>query len=403
MDDIKNEFDKKVSGIAFGWLKKKGWADIINGVVTSKGEFEKGVDETILERLFKNLPIDEKKAKEELKNLMKRSLITSTEKKDRKISLTELGLSKLSSIEDSVSGYCITSLTSDLLRSGEWINKHFRAYDVSLPSQEVFPAKINPYRRILENIRRIFLEMGFEEIKGEIVQSSFWNFDALFQPQDHPARDMQDTFYLDSECELPDDLAKKVKEMHEHGGKIDSSGWGGKWSLDLARKNVLRTHTTALTIKYLSDHPSPPAKVFCIDRVYRREAVDPTHIPEFQQLEGIVMDEGVSFSNLLGCLSEFYKKMGFEVRFRPGYFPYTEPSLEAEIKVRGKWIELGGAGVFRREVTAPIGVKYPVLAWGLGVGRLAMLKLGMTDLRDLYRADIDWLRRIPLHRSEVYG
>ena len=402
LEDIRNEFGKNLTGIAFGWLKKKGWADIDKGALTSRGKFKKGKDELILEQLSENRKIDETESNDDLKNLLKRNLISSTEKKERKMSITEPGQNKISTIEDTAVDYDATRLTSDMIRSGEWKNKRFRKYDINLPSQEIFPAKINPYRRILENIRKIFLEMGFSEIKGDIIQSSFWNFDALFQPQDHPARDMQDTFYLNTESEIPGDLAKKIKEMHEHGGKIDSAGWGGSWSETLSRKNVLRTHTTAITIKYLYDHPDPPVKVFCIDRVYRREAIDPTHTPEFEQLEGIVMDENVSFSNLLGLLSEFYKKMGFEVRFRPGYFPYTEPSVEAEIRMGDRWIELGGAGVFRQEVTEPIGVKYPVLAWGLGVGRLAMLKLGLTDLRDLYRADIDWLRRIPLHRSEVY-
>jgi phenylalanyl-tRNA synthetase alpha chain len=237
--------------------------------------------------------------------------------------------------------------------------------------------------------------MGFTEIKGDIVQSSFWNFDALFQPQDHPAREMQDTFHLATECDLPEEYIAPVKEMHERGAGI-SRGWGGKWSAEVSRKQVLRTHTTAVTIKYLADHPDPPVKAFCIDRAYRREAIDPTHTPEFEQLEGVVMDKGVSFKNLLGCLTEFYHRMGFdEVRFRPGYFPYTEPSVEPEVYIesRGKWVELGGAGVFRKEVTLPLGIKYPVLAWGLGVSRVAMLRLGLKDLRELYQSDVDWLRK----------
>jgi phenylalanyl-tRNA synthetase alpha chain len=186
--------------------------------------------------------------------------------------------------------------------------------------------------------------------------------------------------------------------MHEEGGDIGSTGWGGNWSLDLARTEVLRTHTTALTIKHLADNPDPPVKAFCIGRTYRRETIDATHLPEFVQLEGVVMDGGVSFKNLLGCLTEFYRRMGFEtVRFRPGYFPYTEPSVEPEVYVEKLgWIELGGAGIFRREVTAPLGIRHPVLAWGLGVGRLAILRLGLKDLRDLYRSDMDWLWRCPI-------
>ncbi|MFU8767799.1 MAG: phenylalanine--tRNA ligase subunit alpha, partial [Candidatus Methanoperedens sp.] len=198
---------------------------------------------------------------------------------------------------------------------------------------------------------------------------------------------------------LPGQYVATVKNMHETGGDIGSTGWGGIWSEEVARKQVLRTHTTAVTIKYLAENPDPPVKAFCIDRAYRREAIDPTHTPEFEQLEGVVMDRGVSFKNLLALLTEFYHRMGFEeVRFRPGYFPYTEPSVEPEVYIEsmGRWVELGGAGVFRKEVTSPLGIKYPVLAWGLGVSRVAMLRLGLKDLRELYQSDIDWLRKSPV-------
>jgi phenylalanyl-tRNA synthetase alpha chain len=292
-----------------------------------------------------------------------------------------------------------------MIKSGEWegsnlkYNGRFyraRPYDVTLASDKTYPGKKHPYQRLIDKMREIMLEMGFTEIKGEIIQSSFWNFDALFQPQDHPAREMQDTFYLDTKAEIPD--FTKVKEMHECGGGVGSTGWGGCWSPDIAKQEVLRTHTTSVTIHYLADHPEPPVKAFGIDRVYRREAIDATHTPEFEQLEGIIMDRGVTFSNLLGVLKEFYAKMGFEeVRFRPGYFPYTEPSVEPEVFIDGLgWVELGGAGVFRKEVTAPFGIEHPVLAWGLGVSRVAMLKLGLKDLRLLYQSDIQWLRETPI-------
>jgi len=304
----------------------------------------------------------------------------------------------------------VNQITADMIKDGVWGveglgDSYFlykgdvykgRPYDVALPAERVYPGKVHPYQRLLTRMREIMLEMGFTEIKGEIVQSSFWNFDALFQPQDHPAREMQDTFYLGSMGTIPDYAS--VKEMHERGGDVGSTGWGGVWDPEVARREVLRTHTTSVTIKHLVDHPKPPVKAFSIDRVYRREAIDPTHTPEFEQLEGVIMDEGLSFSNLLGVLKEFYGKMGFdEVRFRPGYFPYTEPSVEPEVYIEGLgWVELGGAGVFRREVTAPFGIDHPVLAWGLGVGRLAMLRLGLKDLRLLYQSDVGWLRETPL-------
>ena len=325
--------------------------------------------------------------------LIKRGLVERTEKKTRIITITEAGKALAAAgltIEEE-----IAQLTPAIIKSGAWKTGRIRPYNIHTPVKPVYGAKIHPYQRLINEMRSIFLEMGFTEIKGDIVQSSFWNFDALFQPQDHPAREMQDTFHLATECDIPEEYITPVKDMHERGAGV-SRGWGGKWREDIARKQVLRTHTTAVTIKYLADHPDPPVKAFCIDRAYRREAIDPTHTPEFEQLEGVVMDKGVSFKNLLGCLTEFYHRMGFdEVRFRPGYFPYTEPSVEPEVYIesRGKWVELGGAGVFRKEVTLPLGIKYPVLAWGLGVSRVAMLRLGLKDLRELYQSDIDWLRK----------
>ena len=298
------------------------------------------------------------------------------------------------------------TLTRDQIISGEWKNLNLRRYDVTKLPRKTYPGKIHPYQRLIDEMRQIFLEMGFTEIQGGLVQSAFWNFDALFQPQDHPAREMQDTLYLKECMELPGCWAR-VKAMHEDGGETSSSGWGGNWRKEKAEQCVLRTHTTSLSIQYLAANPEPPVKAFCIDRVYRREAIDPTHTPEFEQLEGIVMDKGVGFTHLLGFLKEFYQRMGFEgVRFRPGYFPYTEPSVEPEVWVDGLgWVEMGGAGIFRQEVTAPFGIKYPVLAWGLGVSRVAMLMMGLKDLRLLYKSDISWIRESPIYRpaDRVHG
>ena len=390
LSELKKKFPPQMVGIALGWLRKKKWARIEGDMIIPEGRAEIEDDEIILSKL-KNGPLSE--LVDSVKDLIKRNLVEKTEKKTRIITITSSGKALASSglvIEEE-----IVQLTPTIITSGTWKNARIRPYDIHTPIKPVYGAKIHPYRRLINEMRQIFLEMGFTEIKGDIVQSSFWNFDALFQPQEHPAREMQDTFHLATECDLPQEYITPVKEMHEKGGGI-SRGWGGKWSEDVARKQVLRTHTTAVTIKYLADHPDQPVKAFCIDRAYRREAIDPTHTPEFEQLEGVVMDKGVSFKNLLGCLTEFYHRMGFdEVRFRPGYFPYTEPSVEPEVYIesRGKWVELGGAGVFRKEVTLPLGIKHPVLAWGLGVSRVAMLRLGLKDLRELYQSDIDWLRK----------
>ncbi|HWQ18515.1 MAG TPA: phenylalanine--tRNA ligase subunit alpha [Methanotrichaceae archaeon] len=390
--------------VGLGWLKKKGWAAIEGGKILPSGSTPKGKDEEVLEALMQGPQSGAILDSQGLAALKSRGLIKSTTSKSWRYSITEEGRKAASEIEETIAEG-ITYLTPELIKSGEWDGDrvklggklyYARPYNVALSADKIYPGKKHPYQRLIDRMREIMLEMGFTEIRGEIIQSSFWNFDALFQPQDHPAREMQDTFYLDTKAEIPD--FARVKEMHECGGGVGSTGWGGCWNPDVARQEVLRTHTTAVTIKYLADHPEPPVKAFGIDRVYRREAIDATHTPEFEQLEGIVMDKGVTFSNLLGILKEFYAKMGFEeVRFRPGYFPYTEPSVEPEVWIDGLgWVELGGAGVFRKEVTAPFGIDHPVLAWGLGVGRLAMLNLGLKDLRLLYQSDIQWLRDTPV-------
>jgi phenylalanyl-tRNA synthetase alpha chain len=265
--------------------------------------------------------------------------------------------------------------------------------------------RIHPLTRIIERVRRIFLEMGFTEISGNYAELELWNMDALYIPQDHPAREMQDTFYIGTPCPIGPvefnerkgiDPSKTFKEVHESGGGTGSTGWGYSWSEEKAMQPILRTHTTVNTIRYLYDHPEPPTKVFSIEKVFRNESIDAHHLPEFYQIEGILTEEGASFDMLVGILKEFYSKMGFPtIRLRPGYFPYTEPSMEVDVLFNGRWMELGGSGIFRPEVTLPAGVEQPVLAWGLGLERLAMMVLDLKDIRELYISDVEWLRSAP--------
>ena len=293
-------------------------------------------------------------------------------------------------------------LTSEDITSGDWQNIQLRHYDVTLAAEHVAPAKIHLMQKIIQETRTAFLEMGFEEIVSPMVESAFWDFDALFQPQDHPARDMQDTFYLTrpGEAKLPDqDIVNNVKNTHENGGDTGSTGWGYLWSEKRARQTVLRTHTTASTVRALQENPNPPRKVFCVGKVFRNESLSYKHLPEFHQVDGIIIDENGNLATLLGTLKEFYRKMGFDkVRFKPDFFPYTEPSAEISVFMDFKdaWIELGGSGLFRPEVTRPLGCKVPVLAWGLGLERLAMLRYGLKDIRELYWSDIDKIKEVPL-------
>lgn len=390
ISDLQDRIGKKEVGIALGWLKRKDIINIKEGIIKINKEekFEEKEALTLISS-GKGDSISE----DILKGLLSRKLISIEEKKDIYLTVIEKPEAELRE--------SISDLTPEHLLNGSWKGAEFLKYDVKIPSENIFSAKIHPYERIISQCRKIFFEMGFTEIKGDYVQTSFWNFDALFQPQDHPARDMQDTFYLEKLVDLDGDYLDTVRETHENGWKTGSKGWGGRWDIERAKRLVLRTHTTSLTIHHLAKNPEPPVKAFCIDRVYRRESIDATHLPEFTQLEGVVLDTDVGFKDLLGLLREFFLKMGFkDVRFRPGYFPYTEPSVEPEVYVEELgWVELGGAGIFREEVTMPLGIKGKVLAWGLGVERLAMLRLGMKDLRRLYQPDIGWLRETPITKT----
>ncbi|MDD4136475.1 MAG: phenylalanine--tRNA ligase subunit alpha [Methanoregula sp.] len=380
--------------IGFGQLRKKGLITVNGGNVTKTAGASTAMDESVLKHPESGDP--------RTKELIKRGILREDETVRYTLSITDTGSLMVKQGLDfrEETG----TLTRDQIISGAWKTANLRKYDVSKLPKKAYAGKIHPYQRIIGEMREILLEMGFTELYGDIVQQSFWNFDALFQPQDHPAREMQDTFYLKETLPLPKGY-EKVKAMHISGGDTSSTGWGGVWKEEKAEQCVLRTHTTSLSIQYLARNPNPPVKAFAVGRVYRRETIDTTHLAEFEQLEGIVMDENVTFGNLLGILREFYNRMGFEsVRFKPSFYPYTEPSLDAEVYIEGiGWIEMGGAGVFREEVTAPLGVKYPVLAWGLGVSRIAMLRLGLKDLRLLHKSDVAFLRETPSLRETKGG
>ncbi len=383
--------------IAVAWLRKKGFAEIKNGRIEIKG-YRETPDEKLLKMLSER-DLKESELTEELRDALKMlkkrgDVVRLKEVSELFVELTEKGKKIKVEAEEEIG-----ILTPEILRSGLWRKAKFRRYDVKAKVKPLYPAKLHPLRRLIEEIREVFLQMGFEEIRGPLIESGFWNFDALFVPQDHPAREMQDTFYIDAEFDLPEkEIIERVKNVHESGELANSIGWRYKWKESVARQGLLRTHTTATTIRYLAKIGNREAKVFSIGRVFRKEKITFKHLPEFHQCEGIVVGK-VTFRDLLGILKEFYKKMGFEkIRFRPSYFPYTEPSLEVDVYFEEKetWLELGGAGIFRPEVTKPFGIDMPVLAWGLGLERLAMLKYGLNDIRQLYMSDIDWLKKAPL-------
>ena len=270
-------------------------------------------------------------------------------------------------------------------------NSNSGAIDVEAKVPEVFVARTHPLKDTIDEIREIFVTLGFTEILGNMTQSSFWNFDALFTPQDHPARELQDTFYLDGisskKIGTPEQI-RKVSESHK-------KNWRYYWDINEARKMVLRTHTTCVTIKHLAENKSDEARVFSLGRVFRNEKVSYKHLVEFNQIEGVVVGKDASLRNLMGIQREFYKRIGItKIKFWPTFFPYTEPSLQTMVynERLGKWIELFGMGIFRPEVTKPLGITKPVLAWGGGIERIAMLKYGLDDVREFYNNNLKWLR-----------
>jgi phenylalanyl-tRNA synthetase alpha chain len=394
--------------IAIGWIIRKKWALIDKGIVKITEDGKKALDtdfndEQLLKTLLEMqqlLLFEPSKIIKNGYNLLKQRKGILSVKKDVKyrLKVTKEGKKVLKHGVDLT--YTATQLTHEQLKTGSWKSLKFRSYDINAEHPETFPGKIHPLTRIIEEIRDVFLNMGFTESSGNILESAFWNFDCLFQPQDHAAREMQDTFYIKNpkHSKLPDDqLIKRVSDVHENGGTTESEGWQYIWDREVAKQSVLRTHTTCVSARFLSEY-KPPLKMFSVGRVFRRETITYKHLPEFHQVEGIVAAEDINYKNLLGIIEEFYHKLGFKVRFRPAYFPYTYLSTECEIYLPEKesWIELGGSGMFRPEVLEPLGVETPVLAFGLGIERLAMLKLGITDIRMLYKSDIGWLRKLPV-------
>lgn len=395
--------------IALGWVRRKGWAELrkVEGdtevVLTASGKAaldRPGPDEELVARLRTSKTLSEDEVSKEVIAQLKsrQDVLEERPVVHRTLELTDLGRQVLSlglSLKEEVA-----QITPELLQTGRWREVELRKYDVGAFAPAIYGGRRHPMTVVVDEIRSIFLRMGFTEISGQYILSAFWNMDALFTAQDHPARDLQDTFYLKEpeRQELKDrKLVAAVKAIHEDGGKTGSLGWRYKWSEAEASRLVLRTHTTPHTLAWLQDHRTPPVKVFMVGRVFRNEDLSYKSLPEFTQVEGIVMDEDANFDILCGLLREFYSQMGFpEIRIRPAYFPYTEPSAEVDILYQGRWMELGGAGVFRPEVTAPFNVPHPVLAWGLGVERLAMLRFGLSDIRQLYESDLEWLRNAPI-------
>ncbi|MEM3126891.1 MAG: phenylalanine--tRNA ligase subunit alpha [Candidatus Woesearchaeota archaeon] len=405
----KASLTKEESNVIIGLLRKKAAIDIKKEkdlVISLTEQGKKFLDKEFSEeKLLKELPIDKSKLKDEkllafqeLKN--RKEFIEIKQKKVIHVSLTDVGKKVLKSSE--IDKKYIEALTPELLSSGKWKKEEFRLYDVKINVPKIYPIKRHFENQVIEYVKRIWLELGFKEMKGNIVQTAFWDLDALFIPQDHPARDVQDTFYLEGpkEGKLPKELFGKIKAVHENGADTNSKGWQYKYSEQEAKKLLLRTHTTVLSAQTIHKLKASdlPQKYFSVGKVFRNETLDTSHLFEFYQVEGIVVDENANFRYLIGYLKEFFGKMGYsDIRIRPHYFPYTEPSAEIDVfhPIFKKWIELGGCGIFRPEVTKTlIGKEVPVLAWGLGLARTEVEYFNISDLRDIYKNDLKQLREM---------
>lgn len=388
--------------VSLGVLKKKALIELKNKKIFLNANLEEVSKKTLEELFLETLPLELNKLTPEqkfaLKSLEKRKeIIEIRQEQILHYELTSLGKQIFNS---NLSGNdLIEQVTPEIIKKGIK-GKKFRRYDIKSDVPSIYGGKRHFVNQAIDYARKIWIEMGFKEMTGNLVQSSFWNFDALFQPQDHPARDLADTFFINKKGFLPEKkLVDQVKKAHE--GDLDKSkGWGYKWEEDIAKQLVLRTHTTCLSAQTLANLKKEdlPAKFFALGKNFRNETVDWSHGFEFYQTEGIVVDKNVNFRHLLGYLTQFYKKMGFEkIRIRPAYFPYTEPSVEIDVwhPEKKTWLELGGAGIFRPEVSISLlGEKIPILAWGQGMDRIIMDYYKIQDLREMYKNNLTKLRNM---------
>jgi phenylalanyl-tRNA synthetase alpha chain len=380
MQDVKTGMAN--SQIAVSWAKKNGWVNISGGnlELTELGKKAIGMETSVEDGLREVSRTGS--ASEPVKEvLLGRSLIS--ESKERKAFAEKE----------------IAQLTPEIITSRSWERIPFRPYDVNAPAPVIHPGKKQAYKAFLDDVKRELIAMGFTEMEGPLVELSFFNADALYMPQDHPARGIHDVYFVKEPqygtVKNYEAFLKNVKKAHMEG-VAGGKGWGGTFSEKESARLVLRSQGTTLSARTMMNKPKVPGAYFAVARVFRPEKLDATHLMEFNQLEGIILNENVNFRKLLGLLKEFAMKIAGtnKVRFMPAYFPFTEPSVQAMVWHEGlkKWVELMPAGIFRPELTAPLGIKVPVMAWGFGVDRLFMIKENITDIRDLFTHDLKLLR-----------
>ena len=358
--------------VAVGKAKQKGWIEIENGEVslTSEGQLVEE-DELAQQLKDRNFGADH----------VERGLVEKITETTRSLKLLRRGEQvKIDNIED--------------------------RFNVEAEAEPEDIGKKHFYRQVIDEAKNVWLEMGFQEMEGDYVVPGFTCFDSLFIAQDHPARDLQDTFFVEnpdaSNLEEFGNLVDKVEAVHENGGDSGSKGWRYDWSREEAARNVLKTHTTDTSVQKLIEleESDLPSKQFIISRAFRNETVDSTHLAEFDQAEGIVVGKDLNFKHLKGYLTEFFEKMGIDdFRLVPTYYPYTEMSVEIQVcdEEENEWLGMGGSGLFRPEVVKPLlGFEAVVLAWGFGIARIGMGAAQLEDIRGLYSNDKGKIYNTPL-------
>ena len=403
--------DNSEVGSSFGLLRSSGTLNMDSEKKATVSDPYKPNEEVLIQRNLLNKAEKEKALNQDLLSDAEKKAIAKISRKRGSDSifrevertkityiLTKEGLDAKKSLEKAhITGDELGENTKEIITSGKWRTTPFREYALNAPLSRLFPGRINPYSEFITSVKDKLVAMGFEEFDGPLVENEFWNGDALFMPQFHSARDIHDVYYV-KEPAYTNDIDEKwlnnVKEVHENGGNCKSRGWEYKFDPNFSRRQLLRSQGTVLSAHQLTK-AKIPSKYFGVVRCFRYDQVDATHGADFYQTEGIVISKDANLRTLLGMLKMFATEIAgaTEVKYVPGYFPFTEPSVEVHIKhpVLG-WFELGGSGIFRPEVTKPLGIDVPVLAWGIGIDRMALMHLGLNDLRDLFDNDLEKVR-----------
>ena len=391
--------------IALSNLARKGYGEIDSGSVALADDAAEGPDSDPEARALDSVAAGETGGLDPgvLDRLESRGLLERSETTVRRVTLTDEGVTAL--MEGIEATETVGAVTPELLTSGEWSSVEFTEYNVEADAGTVNGGKEHILRQTANRVKDVLVGMGFQEMEGPHADADFWINDCLFMPQDHPARTHWDRFALDVSpmAELPEDLMERVEDAHRDGVGADGDGYHSPWDEDFARAVALRGHTTSLSMRYLSGHAvgdlEPPQRYFSVEKVYRNDTLDPTHLLEFFQIEGWVMAEELSVRDLMGTFTEFYEQFGItDLEFKPHYNPYTEPSFElfGRHPETDELIEIGNSGIFREEVLSPLGVDCDVMAWGLALERLLMLMYGFEDIRDVHGTlcDLDLLRNV---------